>query len=121
VWARRPASASCARTSLVALACAVALTASGCAPEDEQQRSARLTAEEWLAGNGVARGLDPEGEVQCTDGAGVWVTKMRTLEYLCTVRRAAGGCALLRLRVPERGGPVRVTVDEPFADCVQPF
>lgn len=97
------------------------MLAAGCSTEDDQQRSARRAAEEWLAANGAARGLDPDGEVQCTDGAGIWIERLRTLEYLCTVRRSGGGCALLRLRVPERGGPVRVTVDEPRADCVQPF
>jgi hypothetical protein len=87
------------------------LVAAGCTSEDDQQHAARAAAERWLGGRGEV--------LRCTDAAGIWLADLRTEEFLCTIRRPDRTCALLRVALPD--GAPRARIEEPRADCVQPF
>ena len=101
----------------LAIACAAPFVLAGCG-EDAQQQVAREETQAHVASLASA-GLYDIDESHCTESARTgWFVIVETETFVCSVKRAEGGCDWFRVDLT-RGG-TRVRLAEPDAGCVLP-
>jgi len=101
---------------LALAALAVALIAAGCG-EDQRQQVAREAVQAWVTARPLS-GQRAEG-AHCTPSArSGWFKIAETELFLCAVRREAGGCDWVSVRLRERGPAV--AIESRNAGCVLP-
>jgi hypothetical protein len=105
-----------ARGLALAALTVVLLLASGCT-EDERQQLAREAVQDWVRARPLS-GHRVDG-AHCTPSArSGWFKIAETELFLCAVRREAGGCDWVSVRMRDRG-PL-VAVESRDAGCVLP-
>lgn len=104
--------------ALALTAVAVAGVAAGCAPEDDQQRVARLAAQDWAAESQRVARYDVD-DTHCTSSAREgWVGRRFTGVFFCAIRRRDASCDLVRVTFAD--GRIGVALDRERVVCVLP-